>query len=113
MEKSILVTIKKLLGLSNENTDFDQDVIAHINTVFMVLHQLGVGPNEGFTIKDTKSKWSDYVDDDANLEAIKTYIYLKVKIVFDPPSNGATMEALQNSIQEYEWRLNVQTESEV
>lgn len=111
MEKSILTSIKKLLGLAEDYTAFDTDIIIHINTVLMVLHQLGVGPEEGFTIKSVKDKWSDFVDDDANLEAIKTYIYLKVKLVFDPPQSGATMEALQNSIKEYEWRLNVQAES--
>lgn len=111
MNKSILTSIKKLLGLAENYEAFDADIILHINTVFMVLHQLGIGPDEGFSITSKKEKWDDYVDSDENLEALKTYIYLKVKLVFDPPQNGATMEALQNSIKEYEWRLNVQAES--
>ncbi len=111
MNQSILTSIKKLLGLAENYEAFDADIILHINTVFMVLHQLGIGPIEGFTITNKKDKWDDYIDEEENLEAIKTYIYLKVKLVFDPPQNGATMEALKNSIKEYEWRLNIQAES--
>ena len=111
MEESILTSIKKLLGISKECTDFDVDIITHINTVFMVLTQLGVGPNDGFFIENKDATWNDYVNDEINLKAIKTYIYLKVKIMFDPPTNSSLMESMQNSIKELEWRLNVQVES--
>lgn len=111
MEKSILTSIKKLLGLDENYTNFDTDIIIHINTVFMVLNQLGVGPSEGFRIKDKKAKWEDFISDEDKLEDVKTYIYLKVKIVFDPPLNSAVLEALKQSINEYEWRINVQAES--
>lgn len=111
MEKSILTSIKKLLGLDEDYTAFDTDIIIHINTALMVLHQLGVGPEEGFQITNKKDKWDDFIDEDDNLEAVKTYIYLKTKMVFDPPQHGPTEDALKESIKEYEWRLNVQAES--
>lgn len=111
MEKSILTSIKKLLGLAEDYTAFDTDIIIHINTALMVLHQLGVGPEEGFQIKSKKDKWDDFIDEDDNLEAVKTYIYLKTKMVFDPPQHGPTEDALKESIKEYEWRLNVQAEN--
>jgi len=109
--ESILVSIKKLLGLASSNNSFDTDVIIHINTAFMVLNQLGVGPEEGFSINSSEEVWSDFVDDDEYFDAIKTYIYLKVKMVFDPPQHGPTEDALKESIREYEWRLNVKAEN--
>lgn len=111
MEESILISIKKLLGIDKDCTDFDIDIITHINTVFMILNELGIGPEEGFFIEDKEAVWSDYINDEINLKAIKTYIYLKVKAVFDPPTNSSVIEAMQNSIKELEWRLNVQVES--
>ena len=112
MEESILTSIKKLLGLTEEYTNFDTDIIIHINSAFMVLNQIGVGPEEGFSIEDDSSTWDEYIPEDVKkLEAVKTYIYLKVKIVFDPPQSGIVMEAIKQSIAEYEWRLNVQNES--
>ena len=111
MEESILISIKKLLGMTADYTHFDTDIIIHINSVFMTLNQLGVGPEEGFRIEDDTAVWEDYVDPDADLEAVKTYIYLKVKLVFDPPLNGTVMEALKQSIAELEWRLNVRAET--
>lgn len=111
MTDSILTSIKKLLGMTEEYTAFDTDIIIHINTVFMTLHQLGVGPEEGFRIEDKYATWDEYIDEEANLDAVKTYIYLKVKLVFDPPLNSAVIESLKQVINEYEWRLNVQVES--
>ena len=111
MEKSILSSIKKLLGIGEDYTNFDTDIILHINTTFMVLHQLGVGPQEGFSITGKKEKWDDFIDEEDNLEAVKSYIHLKVKLIFDPPTHGPTLEALKESIKELEWRLNVQSES--
>lgn len=110
---SILNSIKKLLGIANDYKEFDTDIIIQINSVFMILHQLGIGPKEGFHITDEKDKWDDYLSDDSNLDAIKTYIHLKVKIAFDPPLNSTVMEAHKQMISELEWRLNVQAEEEV
>lgn len=111
MDKSILTSIKKLLGIAEACTDFDADIIMHINTVFLILNELGVGPDKIFCIEDSKDTWSKFLEDDTNLEAIKTYIYLKVKLIFDPPLSAAVKEAIQNSINELEWRLNVHAES--
>lgn len=102
---SILTSIKKLLGIQEDYEHFDVDIIMHINTAFMVLTQLGVGPAEGFTIDDKYDVWSDFTTE--NLEAVKTYVYLKVRLVFDPPNSSAVMEAINRQISEYEWRLNV------
>jgi len=112
MEDSILTSIKKLLGISAEYTHFDTDIIIHINTVFMTLNQLGVGPSEGFRIEDDAAIWDDYIETDDNLDAVKTYIYLKVKLIFDPPLNSSVAETMKQAISEYEWRLNIQAESE-
>lgn len=104
---SILTTIKKLLGITSEYTHFDADIIMHINSVFSILQQLGVGPVEGFSITDSSSKWSDYIDDAKNIEMVKTYVYMKVKLMFDPPLSSTAVDAIKNQIAELEWRLNV------
>ena len=111
MEESILISIKKLLGLSKDYTAFDTDIIIHINSAFMILNQLGIGPAEGFMIEDKTTTWDEYIDDTEKFNAIQTYIYLKVKLVFDPPLSSAVMEANKQMINELEWRLNVQAES--
>lgn len=111
--ESILTSIKKLLGIAKEYTHFDDDIIMHINSVFMTLTQLGVGPSEGFYIEDDSAYWEDFIDDPYKLQAVKTYIYLKVKLVFDPGSVGSsTLASYERQIQELEWRLNVAAESE-
>ena len=104
---SILLSVKKLLGIMPEYTQFDTDIIIHINTVFMILHQLGVGPDKPFMITDEKSKWDDFIGESDNIEAVKTYMYMKVKSYFDPPQSSAVAEASNNIISELEWRLNV------
>ena len=110
--ESILTSIKKLLGISEEYTHFDADIIMHINSVFMTLTQLGVGPSEGFIIEDENTYWEDFISDTTKLQAIKTYIYLKVRLVFDSASLGsATLAAYERQIQELEWRLNVGAET--
>lgn len=109
--ESILTSIKKLLGITADCKDFDADIIMHINTVFMVLNQLGVGPSEGFRIEDDLKTWNDYIEENTNLDAIKSYIHLKVKLLFDPPLNSSVIKAIEDSIRELEWRLNVETES--
>lgn len=110
MEESILTSIKKLLGIAEEYTHFDTDIMIHINTAIMTLDQLGVGPEEGFRVTSDADSWSDFVEDDDYLDAVKTYVYLKVKLVFDPPLSGSVMEAMKESIKEYEWRLNVKAD---
>ena len=110
VEDSILLSIKKLLGISKDYTQFDADIIMHINSVFMILSQLGVGPVNGFRIMDESAVWTNYISDKDNLDAIKSYMHLKVKILFDPPLSSTVMEAHQQMIRELEWRLNVETE---
>lgn len=112
MEESILNSIKKLLGIAADYEHFDTDIIIHINTVFMTLNQLGVGPSEGFRIEDTTAVWDDYIEEDDNLDAVKTYMYLRVKLLFDPPLNASLHATIKESIQEYEWRLKTQVEYE-
>ena len=112
MNESILTSIKKLLGIAEEYTHFDTDIMIHINSVLMDLQQLGVGPEDGFKIDNVADSWSEFLPSDKNLEAVKTYIYLRVRIIFDPPTNGAVMEAYKQEINKLEWRLNVQAESE-
>lgn len=104
---SILTSIKKMLGISEEYTHFDADVIIHINSAFSVLTQLGVGPPEGFFIHDSTSVWSDFITNALVLEAVKSYIFLKVKLIFDPPSSSSVIEAMKTQINEFEWRLQV------
>lgn len=112
MEESILTSIKKLLGIAEEYTPFDADIIMHINSVFTTLSQLGVGPSEGFYIEDDTTEWMDFDQNINKIQAVKTYIYLKVRLLFDPSSLGsATLAAYERQIQELEWRLNVIAES--
>lgn len=111
MTESILTSIKKLLGITAEDKSFDEDIIIHINTVFLDLNQIGVGPEDGFRIEDDTSAWSDYVEDDTYYDAVKTYIYLKVKLIFDPPLSSAVMTSYNQAIDRLEWRLNVKAES--
>lgn len=105
--ESILTSIKKLLGIDEEYTQFDSDIIMHINTVFLNLMQLGVGPTEGFLIEDDSATWGDYIGDSNQLQAVKTYVYLKVKLLFDPPLSSSVIESINRIISELEWRLNV------
>lgn len=112
MDESILTSIKKLLGVPEDYEHFDQDIIMHINSVFMILNQLGVGPTEGFTITDKTAVWSDFISDNKKFESVKTYMYMKVRLLFDPPLSSAVMECINKVISELEWRLNVAAESE-
>lgn len=108
--ESILTSIKKLLGISEEYAHFDNDIIMHINTSFMTLNQLGIGPEEGFTITSDEKTWSDFLNDSKDVEAVKTYVYLQVKMVFDPPTSSSVLESMRRTVNELEWRLNVQAE---
>ena len=105
--ESILTSIKKMLGIAEEYTHFDTDIVMHINSVLSILTQLGVGPSEGFSIKDEDDYWSDFLPEDYNLELVKSYVYLKVGLIFDPPQSSAVMEAKNRMISELEWRINV------
>ena len=107
---SILTSIKKLLGIEASYEHFDSDLIMHINSVFMILTQLGVGPSEGFTIEDSSATWDDYISDPTKLQSVKSYVYLKVKLLFDPPLSGIVVEAMNRMISELEWRLNVEVD---
>lgn len=104
---SILTSVKKLLGIAEEYEHFDQDIIIHINSVLMILTQIGVGPSNGFSIIDKDSTWTDFVTDIKQIEAVRTYVYLKVRLIFDPPSSSAVMEAINRTVSELEWRLSV------
>ena len=104
---SILTSIKKLLGIAEEYTHFDNDLIMHINSVLMVLTQLGVGPSEGFIITDDSETWEDFLPEGQNLAIVKSYVHQKVRLLFDPPQASAHMNAINQMINEFEWRLNV------
>lgn len=106
-DESILDSIKKLLGISAECTSFDTDIILHINSVLAVLNQLGAGPEEGFFIFDSSAKWSDVIDDNSRLNLVKSYVYGKVKLLFDPPASSSVLGALERTVSELEWRISI------
>ena len=108
---SILTSIKKLLGITKEYTHFDEDLIMHINSVLVVLTQLGVGPANGFFISDDSDTWDDFLEDSVNVEMVKSYMYMKVKLLFDPPLSSSVIESMNRMISEFEWRLNVAADS--
>lgn len=109
VQDSILDTTKKMLGFDWDYTAFDLDIITHINSTFFTLHQLGIGPAEGFSITDNTTTWTEFTTG-ANIQAVKSYMYLKVRLVFDPPANSFTQDAMKNQATEYEWRLNAHME---
>ncbi len=104
--ESILTSVKKMLGITEEYEHFDTDLIMHINSVFTVLSQLGVGPPEGYAIKGKEEGWSDFLPEGSQLELVKSYMYLKTKLVFDPPLGSAVIGVMNRQIDEFEWRLN-------
>ena len=105
MSESILTSIKKLLGIAPEYTHFDADIIMHINTALMILHQMGVGPSEPMMISDDATTWGDFFGSKIDINAVKTWMGLKVRLVFDPPQNSAHINAINENIKELEWRL--------
>ena len=113
MEDSILKGVKKLLGLADDYTAFDFDVIIHVNSALGTLHQLGIGPTDGFMIEDDTATWTDFLDADPRLSAVKSYVYLKTRILFDPPTTGYLVDAVNQAIKEAEWRLNVVRENDI
>lgn len=108
--ESILTSIKLLLGIKEEYEYFDDQLIMHINSVFFILTQLGVGPSEGFSIEDKFATWNEFLPDEQNLEAVKSYVHLKVKLLFDPPMSTAVTESINRLISELEFRLNAVAE---
>lgn len=108
---SILTSIKKVLGVAEEYEHFDADIIMHINSVFSNLTMLGVGPSEGFSISDKTAKWDDFIDDDLRLNQVKSYVLLRVKMIFDPPTSSAVIEAMKREIDKMEWLLHVAAET--
>lgn len=109
---SILISIKKLLGIAEDYEQFDVDIIMHINSVFAILTQLGVGPTEGFYIEDDGPEWSDYLEDNRLIETVRSYMYMKVRLMFDPPTSSAVMDSMNRMISELEWRINVAVDPE-
>ena len=110
--ESILTSIKKLLGITEADTSFDDDIIIHINSVFSILNQIGVGPSEGFSISDEHAIWNDFVSEESTAySSVKTYVYLKVRLIFDPPSSSVVVDSIKRNLDELEWRLHLTAES--
>lgn len=103
---SILTSVKKLIGISEDDDQFDADIIIHINSVLVILSQLGVGNGERFTIEDDSATWDEFIPDSKILDTVKTYVYLRVKLIFDPPASSSVTESINRTIAELEWRIN-------
>lgn len=112
MNDSILSSIKTMLGLTDEYDAFDLSIINHINSVFTILSQIGVGPAEGFMIEDKNAVWSDFIQDMSLYQLVKSYMVLKVQLLFDPPMSSSVMECYKAQINEYEWRLKTMAENQ-
>lgn len=112
MVDSILNTTKKALNLPADYDAFDADIVMHINSVFSTLNQLGIGPQEGFRIDDDSTEWSALLNGDDRLNNVKSYVYLRVRMLFDPPGTSFHLEAVKQQITELEWRINAQREDE-
>lgn len=113
MTDSILDSVKKVLNLRSDYTAFDEDVILHINSVFSTLNQLGVGPADGFMIENSTATWSTFLGTDKRLNNVKSYMFLRVRLLFDPPTLGYVIDSMKQQIQEQEWRLNVTMEETI
>lgn len=109
--ESILNSIKKLLGIPEDYDHFDSDIIMHINSVFTTLTQLGVGPEDGFSINDEVEKWEDFLPEERMIHSVKSYMFMKVKLMFDQPLSSAVIECTKEQIKEMEWRIQVAAES--
>lgn len=112
MDESILETISKMLGVQVSEDYFDADIIVHINSAFNRLCQLGVGPDKPFKITGSTETWDDFMSNIADFEAVKTYIYLFVRLIFDPPTSGFVTDAIKQQMQEFEWRIYVQADND-
>jgi hypothetical protein len=111
MTDSILDSTKRTLNLAPDYTPFDETVILYINAVFSTLNQLGIGPDAGFMIQDNTALWSSYLEGDLRLNNVKAYMYLRVRLLFDPPTTSYHVDALNAQVEELAWRINVQRES--
>lgn len=110
--ESILNTIKKLLGIDSEDINFDTDIIVLVNSSILSLSQMGIGPSNGYMVTSHEDSWVDYISDDTiNLEGVKTYLYLKTKLIFDPPTNSTVIEAFNKNLSELEWRMMLAVET--
>lgn len=107
---SILTSIKKLLGIDEEYTHFDVDLIMQINSILAVLTQLGVGASTGYSITDDSGTWADFLGEGYNFDAVRSYVYLRVRLLFDPPTTSALIESMNKMIAEFEWRLHVNSD---
>lgn len=107
---SILTSVKKMLGIGEDYTHFDPDITMHINSVLPILTQIGIGPTTGFLITDKSDLWTDFINDETRLALVKSYMYLKVKLIFDPPLSSSLIDAMKRSIDEFEWRILVTAE---
>ena len=107
---SILMSIKKLLNVDPEDQAFDTDIGMLINNEFMTLHQIGIGPAKGFSITDADTVWTDFSSDKTLIETVKILVYLRVRMLFDPPASSVVADAINSRINELEWRLNIQAE---
>lgn len=107
MEESILKTIKQLIGCPDDFEQFDLDLTIHINSAFATLTQLGVGPKEGYRITGLDNVWSEFEEDAQKSSLIKDYVYIKTRLLFDPPTSGALMDSLKEQLKEMEWRLYI------
>lgn len=110
---SILESVKKMLGIESDYEHFDPDIVMHINSVFLILNQLGVGPEKPYAITSADETWNDFFLESDVINLVKSYMYLKVRLIFDPPTTGVLHEAMERQVQEFEWRLNVQAEGGV
>ena len=109
-DESILNSVKKSLGIEASYTVFDPDIIMHINSTFAVLHQLGVGPDIQFQIEDDSAVWEDFLSGRNELAMVKSYVFLKTRMLFDPPQ-GSVLDIFKEQAAEYEWRMNVEVET--
>lgn len=114
MENSILISVKKVLGVGADCSDFDEDIIMHINSVLAILRQLAVGPEEGYAISGVEETWTDYLGDDSlHINMVKSYICAKVRTMFDAPVSSSVMDSLKRICDEFEWRANVAAENKM
>lgn len=108
--QSILNSIKKVVGIAEDDPTFDLDIVMHTNSVFAILNQLGIGPVGGFEIYDETATWDSFIGDDKNLNSVRSYVYLKLRLIFDPPQTSFVIESMNKLSQEFEVRLSIHRE---
>ena len=109
-DESILTSVKKVLGIPEYYEHFDQDILLHLNSVMSILYQLGVGPENGFVVEDDSTTWSDLFDGDIDTNKmmyVKSYVCLRVRLLFDPPASSGAIDAMERQMRELEWRITV------